>query len=250
MPRFAANLTFLFPELPPLDRVAAARAAGFAGVEILFPYDDPAPLLLDRLDAAQLPLVLINGPPPNYTGGARGFAAVPGDEGRFRHDLRRATRVAATLGAQHVHLMAGVAEGEAARRALVENLRWACAAAPRQSFTIEPINRDDLPGYFLADFGLALEVIAEVGAPNLGLQFDAYHAQRITGDVMATWDRCRAAVRHVQIAGAPDRAEPIGGDYDVPAFLARLDADGYRGWVAAEYNPAGRTAAGLSWMRA
>lgn len=244
MPRFCANLTLLFTERPLLDRIGAARSAGFEGVEILFPYDDPVPEVLDRLDRTGLSMVLINCPPPNYAGGARGFAAVPGLEERFRSDFRRAVRYAAALGAQHLHVMAGATDHPEARATFVRNLAWAAAAAPRQSLTIEPINRHDIPGYFLADFGLAMDILAEVGAPNLRLQFDAYHAHRITGDVPGTWDRVRGQVVHVQVGGYDGRHEP-----DDPAFLDRLDSDGYGGWVSGEYHPAGVTEDGLGWMR-
>jgi hydroxypyruvate isomerase len=244
MPRFCANLTLLFTELPFLERFAAAKAAGFEAVEVLFPYDDPAPQILDRLDATRLPLALINCPPPNYAGGPRGFAAIPGQEDRFRSDFRRAARYAATLDARHLHVMAGAAEGPEARAAFVRNLAWAAGAAPTLSLTIEPINRGDMPGYFLSDYALALDILREVGAPNLRLQFDAYHAQRITGDVPGTWEAVRAQVAHVQVAGYEGRHEP-----DDPAFLLRLDADGYKGWVSGEYVPRGRTEDGLGWMR-
>ena len=244
MPRFCANLTLLFTELPFLDRFAAASAAGFAGVEVLFPYDDPVPEMLDRLDRTGLPLVLMNCPPPNYTGGPRGFAAVPGLEDRFRTDFRRAARYAATLGAQHLHVMAGTTDAPEARATFIGNLAWATAAAPKLSLTIEPINRHDMPGYYLADYGLALDILEEVGAPNLRLQFDSYHAERITGDVPGTWDRVRPHVAHVQVGGYGSRHEP-----DDPGFLARLDADGYAGWVSGEYNPRGRTKDGLDWMK-
>ena len=244
MPRFCANLTLLFTELPFLDRFAAASAAGFAGVEVLFPYDDPVSEILDRLDRTGLPLVLMNCPPPNYTGGPRGFAAVPGLEDRFRTDFRRAARYAATLGAKHLHVMAGATDAPEARATFVANLAWAAAAAPKLSLTIEPINRHDMPSYYLADYGLALDILAEVGAPNLRLQFDSYHAQRITGDVLGTWDLVRPHVAHVQVGGYGSRHEP-----DDPGFLARLDADGYAGWVSGEYNPRERTEDGLGWIR-
>jgi hydroxypyruvate isomerase len=245
MLRFAANLTLLWPELPLFDRFAAARAAGFAGVELLFPYDLPARVILERLEALRLPLVLINCPPPNHAGGARGFAAVPGGEARFRSDLRRAARHAAALGCPRLHVMAGAAEGEAARATFVANLAWAAAAAPGLALTIEPLNREDVPGYFLADFGLACAVLDEVGAPNLGLQFDSWHALRLEGCAHRVWDRVGPRVTHVQIAGRDGRREP-----DDPAFLDRLDAEGYAGWVAAEYRPRGRTEDGLGWLRA
>jgi len=249
MPRFAANLTMMFSELPFLDRFAAAARAGFKGVEVLFPYDTPAPGIIDRLALNGLTLVLINAPPPNYTEGPRGFAAVPGGGERFHHDFRRAARYARALGARHLHLMAGVAEGAEARATFVENLRWAAAEAPQQSLTIEPINRHDMPGYFLADYALALDVLAEVAAPNLHLQFDAYHAHRITGDVPRTWAAVAPHVAHIQVAGYPGRGEPMGGDIDYPAFFAMLDAVGYDGWVSGEYRPAGKTGDGLGWMR-
>lgn len=248
MAKFAANLTFLFQELPYADRFDTAAEAGFAGVEVLFPYELPAKDTKRALIRAGLELVLINAPPPNYTGGAPGYAAIPGGEARFRSDFRRALRYVQTLRAGRLHLMAGVAEGDEARATFVENLAWAAGEARDVELTIEPINPHDLPGYFLNDFEQAVEVLDEVDAPNLALQFDAYHAHRITGDVMACWDRFGSRARHVQIAGFPGRHEPTGGDIDYPAFFARLDADGYSGWISAEYHPAGETREGLGWL--
>ncbi|WP_134724687.1 hydroxypyruvate isomerase family protein [Paracoccus luteus] len=249
MARFAANLTFLFTELPMIDRFAAARRAGFDGVEILFPYDLSAKELSAAAQAAGLEFVLLNTPPPNWAGGPRGFAAIPGGEDRFRRDFDRALRYAQVLRARHIHVMAGKGEGAAARATFIDNLRWACARAPHASLTVEPINPADMPGYFLADFDLAAEVIAAVGAPNLGLQFDAYHAHLITGDVADCWHRHAGLVRHVQIAGAPGRHEPRVGDIDYADFFRRVDAAGYRGWVSAEYVPQTTTEAGLRWLR-
>lgn len=248
MPKFAANLTFLFRELPFLDRFEAAAEAGFSGVEVLFPYDDAASEITRRLRAFDLRMVLINAPPPNWAGGERGFAAVPGLSERFRTDFRRALRFAGALGAEHLHLMAGRAQGLVARKTYVDNLAWAAEQAPQMSLTIEPINGHDMEGYFLNDFDQAAEILDEVGAVNLGLQFDMYHAQKITGDGMAAWEKHRARVKHVQIGGVPGRHEPVKGDIDYPAFFARLDVEGYAGWVSGEYNPAGKTEAGLGWM--
>jgi len=238
----------LFTEYPLLERFGAARAAGFDTVEILFPYDDAANEILDRLQHNQLTLALINCPPPNYADGPRGFAAIPGGEDRFRKDFKRALRYAQVLGARHLHIMSGVAEGDAALATFIDNLRWAAANAPNQSLTIEPINPVDMPGYFLNDFDLCAEVLDAVAAPNLHMQFDAYHAQRITGDVAATWARHGHRVAHVQVGGFPGRHEPIGGEIDYPAFFDALDAQGYSGWVSGEYNPEGRTEEGLSWL--
>lgn len=248
MPRFAANLTMLFTELPMLERFAAAADAGFQGVEILFPYDIPARDLSRAAIAAGLEFVLMNTPPPNWAGGPRGFAAEPGLEDRFRSDFDRALRFAEALRARHIHIMAGYAEGPDARATFTRNLAWAADRAPHVSLMIEPLNPMDQPGYFLADFDLAAEIIAQVGAPNLGLQFDSYHAQLITGDAMAVWRRHAGIVRHIQIAGVPGRHEPTGGMIDYPGFFAALDQSGYKGWVSAEYNPRALTAQGLGWL--
>ena len=248
MPRFAANLTVLFTELPFMERFRAAKKAGFDAVEVLFPYDCPAQDMRDQLVWNAQEFVLMHCPPPNFTGGQRGFAAQPGLQDRFRRDFDRVLRYAGVLRPRHIHIMAGEAEGTEARAVLVENLRWAVARAPKQGLTIEPLNRTDFPGYFLADFDLAAELLDEVAAPNLGLQFDTYHAQMITGDAMAAWDAHRSRVRHVQIGGFPGRHEPDGGEIDFPAFFARLDADGYRGFVSAGYRPAGPMADGLGWL--
>jgi len=248
MPRFAANLTLLFRELPFLDRFEAAAEAGFEGVEVLFPYDDAAQEITRRLRAFGLSMVLINAPPPNWTGGPRGFAAVPGLAERFRHDFRRALRFAEALGAQHLHLMAGEAEGPAARRTFVDNLAWAAEQAPAMSLTIAPVNSGDMPGAFLDSFDLAEAVLDEVGAANLGLQFDMYHAQIITGDGFAAWQRLAPRIRHIQVGGVPGRHEPLPGAVDYPAFFRALDGSGYGGWVSGAYHPAAQTAAGLGWM--
>lgn len=248
MPRFAANLTVMFTELPMLDRFAAAAEAGFEGVEILFPYDIAAPDLSRAAISAGLEIVLINAPPPNWAGGPRGFAAVPGLEDRFRRDFERSLRVAQVLRARHIHIMAGRTDGPEALETFVANLTWASERAPHASLTIEPINRTDMPGYFLADYDLAIDILDRIAAPNLALQLDTYHAQIITGDMMACWRKVAPLVRHIQIAGFPGRHEPDIGDLDYPAFFEALDDWGYKGWVAGEYGPARTTQAGLGWL--
>ncbi|MGX9352764.1 hydroxypyruvate isomerase family protein [Shimia sp. W99] len=249
MPKFAANLSMLFTELPFLERFDAASAAGFRAVEVLFPYECPARDIQAALRRNQLELVLINTPPPNYTGGARGFAAIPGGQARFQYDFKRALRYAEALGAGLLHIMAGAAEGAEARETFIENLTWATEFAPKQRLTIEPINSVDMPGYFLDDFDLAAEILDVVAAPNLAMQFDTYHAYRITGDVDACWNAHADRVGHIQIGGIPDRHEPMGGAFDYPAFFRGLDARGYGGFVSAEYRPKGQTGTGLSWFK-
>jgi hydroxypyruvate isomerase len=144
--------------------------------------------------------------------------------------------------------MAGVAEGDAAEVAYIENLAWAAAQVPKQSLLIEPINTLDMPGYFLHDYTLAAKVIAAVNAPNLRLLFDAYHAAKITGDVTTTWDQMRRVTAHVQVAQTPDRSEPDSGEIDYPVFFERVRSDGYQGWISGEYMPNGETSAGCHWV--
>jgi len=250
MPRFAANLTVLFKEYPFLERFEPAADAGFDGVEVLFPYDDATTEIVRQLKRNGLPMVLMNTPPPNWAGGERGFAAIPDGEARFQKDFKRAMRFADRLKPMHLHIMAGAADGPDARATFVENLKWATQNAPKQSLTIEPINTVDMPGYFLNDFDLAAEIIAEVNAPNLALQFDAYHAQMITGDAWAVWDKHKDLVRHIQVGGLPGRNEPVKDAFDYPAFFQMLDDEGYKGFVSGEYNPKGRTEEGLGWIKA
>lgn len=249
MPRFAANLSMLFKEFPFIERFAAAKEAGFDAVEVLFPYDEPGHEIARELQVNRLSLVLINTPPPNWTGGDRGFAAVPGREDRFRHDFKRACRYAKALDSTFIHIMAGPAEGDAAHACFIDNLRWAADHAPQQQLTIEPINTGDMPGYFLADFDLADDILNAVNAPNLGLQFDAYHAHKITGDMAKTWEACRDRTVHIQVSDPDGRHEPSDKVIDYPAFFAQLDAEGYKGHVSGEYIPRGRTVDGLDWAR-
>ena len=249
MPKFAANLTFLFKEYPFLDRFQEAADAGFDAVEVLFPYDDAVGKVLQNLARTGLPLVMINTPPPNWTGGERGFAAIPSSEDRFRCDFKRTLRYAQRLKPRHIHIMAGAAEGADARATFVRNLSWAAAEVPGQSLTIEPINPVDMPGYYLDDFDLAADILREVNAKNLGLQFDVYHAQMITGNALGTWEKYRKITRHIQVGGLPGRHEPVAGVFDYPAFFASLDKWGYVGYVSGEYNPVGRTKDGLGWIK-
>lgn len=248
MPKFAANLTLLFNEHPFTDRFSAARKAGFDAVEMLFPYVEPAPRVRALLQENRLDLALINTPVDHWADGARGNAALAGGADDFRADLERALDYAQLLGPAHIHLMAGIAEGPAAHDAFLRSLEWATSQAPGQSFLIEPLNPRDMPGYFLNSFDLAAGIIAEIGAPNLWLQFDVYHAHMITADVAGAWADHGALARHIQIGRIPDRADPVGGEFDFPAFFDALDAAGYDGWVSGEYHPAGATGDGLAWM--
>ncbi len=248
MPRFAANLTLMFTEVPFLGRFAAAAEAGFRAVEFVSPYDHPPEAIRAELDRHGLALALFNTPAGDWAAGERGMAAVPGAEARFEADLARALDHAAVLAPERLHVMAGIAQGPAARATYLANLAKAAAAAPDLTLTIEPINHRDMPGYHLARTDDARAVIAEVGAPNLRLQLDLYHAQIMEGDLTERIRALAPITAHVQIAGVPGRAEPDTGELALEPLMAALDATGYAGWVGCEYRPAGETRAGLGWL--
>lgn len=248
MPRFAANLTLLFTEVPALQRPALAAQAGFDGIEVLFPYDHPIADWERALSG--MPVALINTPPGDWASGDRGFAAVPGEERRFRDGFLRAAEIATRLYAAHVHVMAGVAKGPMAEQCFQENLQWAAEQAPTLGLTIEPINPDDMPGYFLNDFDQAARILDDLSLPNLGLQFDLWHATRIHGNAQAVWDRMKHRVSHVQIAGFPNRNEPGGGGFDLTSLCSDIDQLDRNIWIAGEYRPARATVHGLFWLQA
>ncbi|SLN36357.1 hydroxypyruvate isomerase family protein [Roseisalinus antarcticus] len=249
MLRVCANLSMLFTERPMMERFAAAAQAGFEAVEIHDPAEaDEAPIAA-ALSRHGLALASITCPPADGAdpSSLQASAALPGAEARFRTDWTRACRSARALGAERMHLVAGVGEGPEAGETFARNVAWAASQDPAVQLTIEPVCGDDLPGAFLDDYSVALAVLEDVAAPNLSLRFDTYHAHRMTGDVIGTWAAVRAHVGHVQIAHHHGRQEPGRGEIDFPAFLARLDMDGYAGWVCAEYVPSGEPAASLGW---
>lgn len=255
MPRFAANLSMMFAEVPFLQRFAAARAAGFRGVEYLFPYEYPTGDLKRALDDAGLQQVLFNAPPGgDFASGARGLAAMPGCETDFRTSIDMALEYAAVLGVRQIHVMAGIMPGEADplewRAAYVANLRHAAAQARRHGVAvlIEPINPHDMPGYFLTTVEQAVSVITDTGSDNLFLQYDLYHQSRHGGELTGTFLRHQGLIRHVQVAGNPGRHEPDSGEIDYGFVFAALDRAGYKGWIGCEYRPAGRTEDGLGWL--
>lgn len=249
MPRLAANLSFLFTELPFLDRFEAAAEAGFSGVEFLFPYAWPAAEIAARLEANGLEMVLFNISPGDWDKGERGLAAIEGGEARFAAALDEALDYAAALGARHLHAMAGLEAHGAGRGTYLANLAYAARkAAPfGVSLLIEPINTHDMPGYHLSHTADAAAVIREVGAENVRLQLDLYHRHRMEGDAAAAIRDHAPLVAHYQIAGPPDRGEPIPSELEVPALFAAIDATGFDGWVGCEYRPRAGTTAGLGW---
>ena len=245
----AANLSHLWPELPYLERFEAASAAGFKGVEVLFPYETPAQETRHALIRAGLQMVLINAPPPNYTGGARGFAAVAGSEARFASDMRRTYRYAQALRVPMIHVMSGYTQGEIAKDTMIANLKEAAKTAPKGiTLLLEPLCPESQPDYFLNDYALAADIITAVNAPNVRLQFDSYHAQMIHGDAVEVFNTYRDLIAHVQLGDTPSRGAPYSGGVDFPALFTAMRAAGYQGWVSGEYTPNGPTEGTLGWM--
>ena len=274
MPKFAANLSMLYNELPFLDRFEAAARDGFQGVECLFPYAWPAQEMAARLQGNGLRQVLLNAPPGGtdaassvaaWDSALRGTACVLGREAEFRQGVEMALAYAETLDCPRIHLMAGLVptgvERDAVRATYVANLRWAAAQAAQagRGVLIEPINARDMPRYFLNRQDHAHEIVAEVGAPNLQVQMDLYHCQIVEGDVATKLRQYlpTGRVGHIQIAGVPERHEPDSGELNDRYLLGVLDTVaaqcGWDGWVGCEYRPRrgavpGGTSDGLGWM--
>ena len=255
MPKFAANLTMLFTELPFLDRFAAARSAGFDAVEYLFPYDYPKEELAARLRANRLKQVLHNLPAGDWNAGERGIACHPDRAEEFRAGVARAIAYAHALDCLQLNCLAGkVPAGvstELAQRTLVGNLRFA-AGELRQAgirLLVEPINTFDIPGFFLTRSDQALALIEEVGSDNLFLQFDLYHAQRMEGELAGTLSRHLDRIAHIQLADNPGRNEPGTGEINYPFLFRHLEALGYKGYIGCEYKPKTTTVEGLGWMQ-
>ncbi len=252
MPRFAANLTMMFTEVSFMDRFAAAAAAGFDAVEFLFPYDFDPEAIAAQLRQHGLTQALFNLPPGDWAAGARGLAALPGREAEFATSVTTALHYAKIIGVDRVHVMSGLADRTdlAALHTYRANLTHLCNAAPAGlTIVIEPINPRDMPGYFLNDFTFAADLIADLGLPNLKLQFDIYHRQIIHGDVLTGLRRHMPIIGHIQIAAVPLRHEPGTGELDDARILREVDLLGYTGFVGCEYRPAGDTVAGLGWRK-
>lgn len=254
MPRFAANLTMLFNELPFLERFEAAREAGFKGVEYLFPYAWDKVVLAERLERCGLVQVLHNLPAGDWDQGERGIACHPGREMEFQDGVGRAIEYAQALGCRQLNCLAGIApagvDPERVRRTLVDNLRFGAAALKKAGIRllVEPVNTFDIPGFYLSRTAQAIALIDEVGSDNLFLQYDIYHAQRMEGELAGTIERQLGRIRHIQVADNPGRHEPGSGEIDYRWLLAHIDRLGYDGWIGCEYKPAGATHAGLGWM--
>jgi len=253
MPRFAANLTMMFNEVPFLDRFEAAAKAGFTAVEFLFPYEHPPEAAGQRLRNNGLTQALFNLPPGDWNAGEKGFAALPDRFDDLQQSLRTALPYAQATDVKRLHLMAGIADrgDPKAVAAFRKSVVWTAEffAPHGLDVVIEPINPRNVPGYFLNDFAFARDLINELKIPNLKLQFDIYHCQIIHGDVTMRLREMMRITGHVQIASIPSRNEPDGEELNYPFLFDELDRLGYSGFVGCEYNPRGKTTDGLAWFK-
>ncbi|OBZ92073.1 hydroxypyruvate isomerase [Pararhizobium polonicum] len=256
MPKFAANLTMLFNEVPFLDRFALAAKAGFTAVEYLFPYDFDAKGLKAALDTNGLTQVLHNLPAGDWAGGERGIAILPDRIDEFRRGVALAIDYATVLGCTQINCLSGIAPAGMSDAVLsatfVANLRLAAAELGKHGIRllIEPINRFDIPGFYLNTVEQAASIIAEVGSDNLFIQYDLYHQQRTEGELIGAFRRHQTQIAHIQLADNPGRNEPGTGEINYPFVFETLDAAGYDGFIGCEYKPRTTTSEGLGWLAA
>jgi len=252
MPKFSANLGFLWPDRPLLERIDAAAAAGFKAVELHWPYAIAAEAVKQACAARGLTLLGVNTPPGNVENGDFGLGAIAGRQSEFLTGFEQAAGWARLADASSVHVMAGVVKPEdkaAAREVFRENLIVAAAMAPDLTLLLEPINQRDKPGYFYSTLGEAAALIDATDAANIRIMFDVYHVGVSEGDILTRLERHMPQIGHVQIAAVPSRAEPDEGEIAYGAIFSALDRLNYAGWVGCEYKPRGDTDEGLAWPK-
>lgn len=250
MTRFSANLGFLWTNRPLPDAIRAAKAAGFHAVECHWPYDTPAREVKAALDATGLQMLGLNTRRGNVEAGDNGLCAVPGREEEALAAITQAIEYADAIDAKAIHVMAGYAEGREAHEIFLRNLRIATSMSERHGIDvlIEPLNRFDAPGYFLANTEQARSIIAEVDAPNLRLMFDCYHVGRTEGDVVERLRDLLPVIGHIQFASVPDRGPPDHGEIDYQTVFSEVERLGWTKPLGAEYKPLGDTESTLHWL--
>ena len=255
MPKFAANISFLFTEVDFLQRFEAARKAGFGAVEFHFPYPYEHAALAAAVKEAGVEVVLFNLPPGNWEKGERGIACHPDRTAEFRDGVAKAIAYARTLKCPRVNCLAGLApkdaDPERLRATFVANLRYAAAAFAKEGVTLvmEPVNPRTIPGFYLNTTKQSLDIIRAVGAANLKIQYDVFHMQIVEGDLAKTIEANLATIGHIQFADVPDRHEPGTGEVNFDFLFDWIDRVGYQGWISAEYVPAKGTVASLGWLK-
>jgi hydroxypyruvate isomerase len=255
MPKFCANLTMMFNEVDFLDRFEKAAKAGFKGVEYLFPYAWKKEQLVERLGAFGLIQALHNLPAGDWNKGERGIACLPGREAEFQEGVGKAIEYAKALKCAQVNCLAGLTPAgvpaDQVRQTLVANLRFAAAALEKQGIRllVEALNDQDVPGFYLVRTAEVLDLIKEVGHPNIYVQYDVYHMQIMEGNLTKTIQANLNQIAHIQIADHPGRNEPGTGEINFSYLFKAIDAAGYNGWIGCEYKPAAKTEDGLSWIQ-
>jgi hydroxypyruvate isomerase len=254
MPRFAANITFMYNEVEFLGRFGAARRSGFEAIEFHYPYEFERPVICEALESNGLEAVLINIPVGDKVKGDNGLACLPGREADFRAAVALAIDYATALDVPRANCLAGLVPAEADKReyhaTFVNNLRFAAKEFKRAGLelTIEPLNSRDVPCFFLNHSRQAVEIIREVGADNVKLQYDLYHMQIMEGALAQTMEELLPFIGHIQFADTPGRHEPGTGELNFDFLFRHIDRIGYSGWTSAEYRPLTTTAASLSWL--
>ena len=255
MPRFAANVSTMFPDVPVEARFRAARDLGFTAVEYLFPYAQSPAEVKASVSEAGVAMILLNTPLGDVANGERGLAAVPGREADFRRDFDRAMTYAVDVGVPMIHVMAGVVDASdrnAAAAVLAKNVRAAAdlAASHGIDVLLEPLNTEDTPGYFLTRTDETRQLIDTVGRDNVRLQFDFYHRQIMEGNLERRLEENLDVIGHIQFSSVPGRHEPQHGEVNMAYLFAACDRLGYDGWVGCEYRPKTTVREGLNWAAA
>lgn len=254
MPKFSANLSMLFTELPFMARFEAAAKAGFKGVEVQFPYAFDLDRIAEALQTFHLEMALFNLPAGDWDGGDRGIAANPDRMGEFQEGVGRALEAAAKLGVRQMNCLGGLrppgVSEERIYRTFADNLKFAGDALKRAGLRllVEPVNSLDVPGAYLVHTEKALQLIRDCGSDNVFLQHDLYHRQRMEGELANTLCAHINMIRHIQIADTPGRHEPGTGEINYGFLFGLLDRLGYDGWIGCEYHPQTTTQAGLGWL--
>jgi hydroxypyruvate isomerase len=254
MPRFSANLGFLWQGRPLLEQMEAAARAGFRAVEMHWPYDtDPAAVraACERLGLVMLGVNTVRG---DTAKGENGLGALPGRQAEFQAAIDQAIAWQVAAGGTAIHAMAGIvkpADRPEATGVFADNLSLAADKAARHGLTLllEPLNPRASPGYFYSTLRGAGEMVARVGKPNVKIMFDVHHVGISEGNVLANLEYWLPHIGHIQFAAVPSRAEPDEGEIDFREIFRAIDRLGWTGWVGAEYRPRGDMEAGLAWVK-
>jgi len=255
VPRFSANISMLYPELPFMERFGAAAADGFEAVEYVGAYDQDPAALKSLLDQHGLKQALFNLPAGNWAAGERGIGCHPDRVQEFRTSIDKAIEYAQATGCAQVNCLAGIApqgfDRSALEIVLIDNLSYAASRLGEAGIKLllEPINTRDIPGFLINSTDDYERIAAAVNHSNLYLQYDFYHMQVVQGDLLPTFKRLQSRIAHVQIADNPGRNEPGTGEINYPNIFKALDDAGYTGWIGAEYKPKAGTTEGLGWLK-